>query len=47
MPGDGLAHGPVCSKKAGGSHHGFSQNHPAFLRDGFNSVLRGLPGDRA
>jgi hypothetical protein len=47
MPGDGLAHGPPANRKAGGSHHRFSQIIRHSLRDGFNGVLRALPGDRA
>src|SRR5262245_2865583 len=47
MPGDDLAHGPPAAKKAGGSHHRFSQIIRHSLRDGFNGVLRALPGNRA
>jgi hypothetical protein len=46
MPGEGLTHGPPAVKKAGGSHHRFSQIIRHSLRDGFNGVLRALPGDR-
>jgi hypothetical protein len=35
------------TKKAGGSHHRFSRIIRHSLRDGFNGVLRTLPGDRA
>src|SRR5882672_1685612 len=45
MPGDGLTHGPPATKKAGGSHHRFSQINRHSLRDGFNGFLRALPGD--
>jgi hypothetical protein len=47
MPGEGLTHGPPANKKAGGSHHRISQIIRHSLRDGFNGVLRALPGDRA
>src|SRR5882724_9636987 len=47
MPGDGLTHGPPATKKAGGSHHRFSQINRHSLRDGFNGFLRALPGDHA
>src|SRR5262245_10896509 len=47
MPGDGLAHGPPAKRKAGGSHHRFGRIIRHSLRDGFNGVLRALPGDRA
>jgi hypothetical protein len=46
MPGEGLTHGPPAIRKAGGSHHRFSQIRHS-LRNGFNGVLRALPGDRA
>jgi hypothetical protein len=39
MPGDGLAHGPPANKKAGGSHHRFSQIIRHSLRDGFNAYV--------
>ena len=45
MPGAGRTHGPPANKKAGGSHHGFSQISRHSLRNGFNGVLRALPGD--
>src|SRR5215471_18745166 len=45
MPGDGLAHGPPANRKAGGSYHRFSQIIRHSLRDGFNGVLRTLPGE--
>ena len=45
MPGDGLTHGPPATKKAGGSHHRFSQINRHSLRDGFNGFLRALLGD--
>jgi len=38
MPGDGLTHGPPATKKAGGSHHRFSQINRHSLRDGFNGT---------
>ena len=44
MPGAGRTHGPPANKKAGGSHHGFSQISRHSLRNGFNGVLRALPG---
>ena len=47
MPGEGLTHGPPANEKAGGSYHRFSQIIRHSLRDGFNGVLRALPGDRA
>jgi hypothetical protein len=47
MPGEGLTHGPPANRKAGGSHHRFSQVIRHSLRNGFNGVLRALPGDRA
>src|SRR4029077_12236198 len=49
MPGEGLTHGPPATKKAGGSHHGFSQINRHSPRNGFNGVvLRGdRTGDRA
>jgi hypothetical protein len=47
MPGEGLTHGPPATKKAGGSHHRISQIIRYSLRNGLNSVLRALPGDRA
>jgi hypothetical protein len=47
MPGEGLTHGPPATKKAGGSHHSFSQINRHSPRNGFNGVLRALPGDRA
>jgi hypothetical protein len=34
-PGDGLTHGPPATKKAGGSHHRFSQINRHSLRNGF------------
>jgi len=37
MPGEGLTHGPPARKKAGGSHHRFSQIIRHSLRDGFNA----------
>ena len=40
-------HGPPANKKAGGSYHRFSQIIRHSLHDGFNGVLRALPGDRA
>ena len=47
MPGEGLTHGPPATKKAGGSHHRFSRIIRHSPRNGFNGVLRALPGDRA
>jgi hypothetical protein len=38
MPGDGLTHGPPATKKAGGSHHRFSQINRHSLRNGFNGL---------
>jgi len=40
-------HGPPANKKAGGSYHRSSRNIRHSLRDGFNGVLRALPGARA
>jgi hypothetical protein len=37
MPGEGLTHGPPAAKKAGGSHHRFSQINRHSLRDGFTA----------
>jgi hypothetical protein len=37
MPGEGLTHGPPATKKAGGSHHRFSQIIRHSLRDGFTA----------
>jgi len=37
MPGEGLTHGPPAAKKAGGSHHRFSQIIRHSLRDGFTA----------
>jgi hypothetical protein len=45
MPGEGLTHGPPGSKKPGGSHHRFSRIIRHSLRDGFNGILRALPGE--
>jgi hypothetical protein len=45
MPGEGLTHGPPATKKAGGRHHRFSRIIRHSLRDGFNGVLRTLPGE--
>jgi hypothetical protein len=45
MPGEGLTHGPPGSKKPGGSHHRISRIIRHSLRDGFNGVLRALPGE--
>src|SRR5215468_660575 len=45
MPGEGLTHGPPAIKKAGGSYHRFSRIIRHSLRDGFNAVLRALPGE--
>jgi hypothetical protein len=36
-------HGPTAAKKAGGSHHRFSQIIGRSLRNGFNGVFRVLP----
>jgi hypothetical protein len=44
MPGDGLAHGPPATKKAGGSYHRFSQIIRHSLRDGFNAYIGLSPG---
>jgi hypothetical protein len=43
MPGDGLTHGPPATKKAGGSHHRFSQSTgiPCTM---VLTLLRTLPG---
>ena len=46
-PGAGRTHGPPANKKAGGSHHRLGRDTRPSLRDGFNGVLRALPGDRA
>jgi len=43
MPGDGLTRGPPAAKKAGGSHHRFSQIIRHSLRDGLR-LIRDLPG---
>src|SRR5436853_5733881 len=40
MPGEGLTHGPPATKKAGGSHHRFSQINRHSLRNGFNAYTR-------
>jgi hypothetical protein len=37
MPGDGLTHGPPATKKAGGSHQGFSRINRHSLRNGFTA----------
>jgi hypothetical protein len=37
MPGEGLTHGPPAEKKAGGSHHRFSQIIRHSLHDGFTN----------
>ena len=41
MPGAGRTHGPPATRKAGGSHHRFSQDIRHSLHNGFNgcSVL--------
>src|SRR5215475_15755962 len=46
MPGAGRTHGPPATRKAGGSHHRFSQNIRHSLRDGLRliRVLLGVPG---
>ena len=46
MPGEGLTHGPPAIRKAGGSHHRFSQIIRHSLRDVLR-LIRDLPGDRA
>ena len=45
-PGAGRTHGPPATKKAGGSHHRLGRDTRPSLHDGFNGVLRALPGDR-
>jgi hypothetical protein len=45
MPGEGLTHGPPANQKAGGRHHRLSRIIRHSLRDGFNGVLRALPGE--
>ena len=47
MPDAGRTHGPPAKEKAGGRRHRFSRNNRHSLRDGFNGVLRALPGNRA
>ena len=44
MPGEGLTHGPPAAKKAGGSHHRFSQINRHSLRDGFTGLYVISPG---
>ena len=44
MPGAGLAHGPPATKKAGGSHHRFSRDIPAFPARWCYGFLRARPG---
>jgi hypothetical protein len=44
MPGDGLTHGPPATKKAGGSHHRFSQINRHSLRDGLQLISRSPRG---
>ena len=46
-PGAGRTHGPPAAKKAGGSHHRLGRDTRPSLRNGFNGLLRALPGDRA
>ena len=46
-PGAGRTHGPPANRKAGGSHHRLGRDTRPSLRNGFNGVLRALPGDRA
>jgi hypothetical protein len=38
---------PASSKKAGGSHHRLGRDTRPSLRNGFDGLLRALPGDRA
>jgi hypothetical protein len=45
-PGARRTHGPLCGKNAQGQDHRCRRRHPS-LRNGFNGVLRALPGDRA
>ena len=45
MPGDDLTHGPLATKKAGGSYHRFSQINRHSLRNGVNWLLRARPGE--
>jgi hypothetical protein len=45
-PGVGLAHGPPATKKAGGSHHRFGRNNPAFPARMVLRLIRALLGDR-
>ena len=40
MPGAGRTHGPPATKKAGGSHHRFSQSTRHSLRNGFTVYTR-------
>ena len=44
MPGAGRTHGPPAAKKAGGSHHRFSRDIPAFPARWLYGVYRALPG---
>src|SRR5579872_3340561 len=44
MPGAGRPHGPPATKKAGGSHHRFSRDIPAFPARWPYGLLRVLPG---
>ena len=44
MPGDDLTHGPPATKKAGGSHHRFSQINRHSLRDGLRLISRSPRG---
>jgi hypothetical protein len=47
MPGEGLTHGPPATRKAGGSHHRFSQINRHSLRNGFNGLYVISPVNRA
>jgi hypothetical protein len=46
-PGTGWHPWSACNKKARGRTTGFSRNTRPSLRNGFNGLLRALPGDRA
>jgi hypothetical protein len=39
MPDAGRTHGPPATRKAGGSHHRFSQDSRHSLRNGFNGCF--------
>jgi hypothetical protein len=47
MPGAGRTHGPPATKKQAAVTTGSAETSRHSLRDGFNGVLRALPGDHA